>query len=97
MRLGKVYHDLNKSDYEYEFKNFKFIFSSKFYIEKFKSEIYNYISINSKKISEKYLKVECEEFLALCLYNQIEKRGFRVYYREKEINKNTLFKIIIKD
>ena len=95
MRLGKVYHDLNKSDYEYQFKDFSFIFSSKFYIEKFKSEIYNYIKTNSDKINEKYSSIELEEYLAFSLYKKIEKRGFRVYYRGRKIERDTLFKTII--
>ena len=86
MRLGKVYHNIDESDYEYNFKNFKFIFSSKFYIEKFKSEIYNYIKENTEKINRKYSPIELDEYLVLDLYRKIEKRGFRVYYKNKKLD-----------
>lgn len=91
MRLGTVYHNLDYSEYDYEFKNFKFIFSSKFYIEKFKSEIYNYIKENTEKINRKYSPIELDEYLALDLYRKIEKRGFKVYYKN-EILKEYMFK-----
>lgn len=86
MRLGKVYHNIDESDYEYNFKNFKFIFSSKFYIEKFKSEIYNYIKENTEKINRKYSPIDLDEYLALDLYRKIEKRGFRVYYKNLKLD-----------
>lgn len=86
MRLGKVYHNIDDSDYEYNFKNFKFIFSSKFYIEKFKSEIYNYIKENTEKINRKYSPIDLDEYLALDLYRKIEKRGFRVYYKNLKLD-----------
>lgn len=95
MRLGKVYHNLDLSDYEYQFKNFSFIFSSKFYIEKFKSEVYNYIKTNSDKINDKYTSIDLEEYLAFSLYKKIEKRGFKVYYKGMLIDKDITFRAII--
>lgn len=92
MRLGKVYHDLEKSKYIVEYSRFKFIFSSKFYIEKFKKELYNYIENESIKITHRYSSfLESDEFLALSLYKRIEKRGFKVYFENEEINENTTF------
>lgn len=81
MRVGKVYKDIEKSDYVFNFQRFTFYFSSKFYIEKFKKELDNYIDIESKRLIKRYdLMLESSEYLALSLYKKIEKRGFRVYF-----------------
>lgn len=96
MRLGKVYYDLNESCYEVIYKRFKFVFSSKFYIEKFKKELYNYINIEQNKIDNRYnLRLESSEYLALSLYKKIEKRGFLVYFNNTKINKNQTFTITL--
>ena len=41
MRVGKVYKNIEDSDYVFNFQRFTFYFSSKFYIEKFKKELDN--------------------------------------------------------
>lgn len=92
MRLGKVYHNLNISDYEYNYKRLTFIFSSKFYIKKFESELANYVLLEKNKIATRYqVDLEASEYLALSLYKKIEKRGFKVYFDGKEISKNDYF------
>ena len=94
MRLGKVYYDLNESTYKVDYKRFTFLFSSKFYIDKFKKELDNFVNIENKKIYSKYRVVlECSEYLALSLYKKIEKRGFKVYFNNKEIKENESFSI----
>lgn len=94
MRVGKVYKDINKSDYAYEFQRFTFYFSSKFYIEKFKKELYNYIEVERIKLVKKYdLSLESSEYLALSLYKSIEKRGFRVKFNDEYIKENQTFTI----
>ena len=54
MRIGKVYHDLEKSDYIFRFKNFDFVFSSKLYINKFERELKDYIIEENNKLTNKY-------------------------------------------
>lgn len=94
MRLGKIYYDLNLSNYKLEYKRFTFIFSSKFYINKFQKEIENYVDIEDKKLYSKYkIILEDKEYLALSLYKKIEKRGFKVLFLGKEINENESFSI----
>ncbi len=94
MRLGKIYYDLNLSTYRVDYKRFTFLFSSKFYIDKFKKELDNFVNIEDKKIYSKYRVVlECSEYLALSLYKKIEKRGFKVYFNNKEIKENESFSI----
>lgn len=81
MRVGKVYKNIEDSDYRFDFQRFTFYFSSKFYIEKFKNELDNYIDIEKNRLIKRYdLMLESSEYLALSLYKKIEKRGFRVYF-----------------
>lgn len=85
MRVGKVYKNIEDSDYVFNFQRFTFYFSSKFYIEKFKKELDNYIDIEYKRLIKRYdLILDSSEYLALSLYKKIEKRGFRVYFERNE-------------
>lgn len=94
MRLGEIYYDLNLSKYKLDYKRFTFIFSSKFYINKFEKELNNFVDIEDKKLYSKYkIILEDKEFLALSLYKKIEKRGFKVLFLGKEINENESFSI----
>lgn len=95
MRLGKVYYDLNLSNYKFNYKKLTFYFSSKFYIDKFTKEIDNFVNIEGNKLYSKYKVVlEPTEYLALSLYKKIEKRGFRVYYNNEEIKETESFSIV---
>lgn len=81
MRVGKVYKDIELSNYKFDFQRFTFYFSSKFYIEKFRKELDNYIDIEKTRLMKRYdLILDSSEYLALSLYKKIEKRGFRVYF-----------------
>lgn len=94
MRLGIVYYDLNLSTYKLNYKRFTFIFSSKFYINKFEKELENFIDIEDKKLYSKYkIVLDANEYLALSLYKKIEKRGFKVLFLGKEIKENESFSI----
>lgn len=90
MRVGKVYKDIYSSDYEFNFQRFTFYFSSKFYIEKFKKELDNYIDIETTKLVKRHdLILDASEYLALSLYKKIEKRGFRVYFKYDDLSRGT--------
>lgn len=94
MRLGKVYHDISKSDYEFRYKRFLFIFSSKFYIMKFERELQSFIKYNSDSLINKYrVYLESDEYLAFSLYKKIEKRGFMVYFNEELVKPDETFTI----
>lgn len=85
--MGVVY-DLKKSDYCSERFGFKFYFSSQFYQGKFEERLSGYIEAQKIKICSMY-KMQLpiagiEKFLAVSLYQQIEKRGFRVLNEEGE-------------
>ena len=94
MRIGKVYYNLYDSEYQYSFKRFKFVFSSKLYINNFIKRLNEYTQLENDKLRAKYqIELEAYEYLALSLYKKIEKRGFLVYYNDEEIDKNTTFTI----
>lgn len=91
-----IYYDLEKSKFEVEYKRFRFIFSSQFYLSKFEKDINNFISIEKQKFNLRYgVYLESDEFLALTLYKKIEKRGFLVYFDGRKINPNTTFRLSI--
>lgn len=75
-----IYYDINKSPYVYKTVYFDFYFSSQFYLNKFKREVYEYIDIEQNKLKVKFRHlVSFERILMLDYYKKIEKRGFRVY------------------
>lgn len=87
MRVGKVFRNIEESNYNYSYKRFTFTFSSKFYINKFTKELNSYINNETNKLSKYNLYLESDEFLALSLYKKIEKRGFLVIYNEEGSSK----------
>lgn len=88
--MGVVY-DLKKSEYYTLFRGWKFYFSSQFYQGKFENRLQEYLESQKVKIWSMYkthLLIEgLDRFLAVSLYQQIEKRGFRVLDdMDEEIN-----------
>lgn len=75
-----IYYDINKSPYVYETVYFDFYFSSQFYLNKFKREVYDYIDLEQNKFKVKFKHlVSFERVLMLDYYTKVEKRGFKVY------------------
>ena len=100
MRLGKIYYNINESEYKVDYQNFTFYFSSILYERKFKAELNKYVSDESYKITSKYQNhIEATEFLALSLYKKIEKRGFYIkdIKTNTEINEEANFKIVLDE
>ena len=88
--MGVVY-DLKKSDYCTTFCGLQFYFSSQFYQGKFETKLKGYIESQKVKIGSMYktqMSIDgIDRFLAVSLYQQIEKRGFRVLNdKNEEIN-----------
>lgn len=84
-----IYLDLNESTYVYEFESLKFYFSSIVYLKKFIAQLPTYSKNEILKLNTKYkCNLNANQMLAINLYKNIEKRGFRVYYYDKELNSN---------
>lgn len=84
-----IYYDLRESEYVFKYGSLTFYFSSNLYREKFSERIDYYLKNETMKLNNKYqCKLEGNEMFALNLYKNIEKRGFRVYYYDYELNNN---------
>lgn len=92
-----IYLNLEESTYKVNIFGIIFYFSSKFYMEKFKKDIYNYCLQETLKLKNKSgININFNIYFAICLYNKIEKRGFRVETINKEkITKDTTLTICI--
>ena len=94
--LRGIYYDLNESVYYFQYKDLVFKFSSKFYLNKFVSMFSDYKTNETLKIGSKYnCKIFCDNILLLNLYKKIEKRGFKVYYKDIELNENYYIETMI--
>ena len=84
-----VYNDINESIYTFKYDNLVFYFSSKFYQEKFIREYSEYLKDEIMKLKIKFkCNIYCDEMILLLLYKKIEKRGFKVLYKGKELIEN---------
>lgn len=84
-----VYNDLNESNYTFKYDNLVFYFSSKFYQEKFIREYSEYLKDEIMKLKIKFkCNIYCDQMILLLLYKKIEKRGFKVLYKGKELIEN---------
>lgn len=84
-----IYNDLNESNYTFKYDDLVFYFSSNFYKEKFIKEYINFIRDETMKLKVKFkCNIYCDEMILLLLYKKIEKRGFKVLYKGKELNEN---------
>lgn len=84
-----VYNDINESNYTFKYDDLIFYFSSKFYLEKFTKEHFNFIHDETMKLKIKFkCNIYCDEMILLLLYKKIEKRGFKVKYKGKELIEN---------
>ena len=93
-----VYNDINESNYIFTYDHLIFYFSSKFYLEKFTREYSNFIKDETMKFKIKYkCNAYIDEMLLLLLYKKIEKRGFKVEYKGKELIENYYIDFNIND
>lgn len=89
MRVGRVYKNVNESNIIYIYHNIKFYISSDFNYERMR-KLNEYVENELQKIKNKYgqemlqdIKFSIEEYLAICYYLKIEKRG-KKYERIKK-------------
>lgn len=93
-----IYNDLNKSNYTFKYDDLIFYFSSNFYKEKFIKEHLNYIRDETMKLKVKFkCNIYCDEMILLLLYKKIEKRGFKVTYKDKELQETYYIDFMINE
>ena len=74
-----VYLNINESDINFDYGNFKFYFSSEFNKRRFVERVLNYIDSENLKLQIKYdTNLNFEKMLLFSFYKKIEKRGFKV-------------------
>lgn len=83
--------NLNKSNYKLIKEGFTFYFSSKFYLEKFKNNVDEFLENESRKVETKYkVDINLINYFIVAFYKRIEKRGFLIKYNNMLI-KNPKF------
>lgn len=81
-----IYYNLYESEYKYKIDNFEFVFSSLFYLSLFKNNLDSYLQYEQERINNKLKKeLNLKEVILIDHYKKIEKRGFLVYYKGKEL------------
>lgn len=84
-----IYNDINESIYTFKYDDLLFYFSSQFYKEKFTREYSQFLKDEIMKLKIKFkCNIYCDEMILLLLYKKIEKRGFKVLYKGKELSEN---------
>lgn len=80
-----IYLDLKESEYKINYNGLIYYFSSELYMYKFKNNVKQFIIEETAKIKAKYkINIYLDTMLTLSFYKKIEKRGFRVVYKENE-------------
>lgn len=85
-----IYYNLKESDYIYTIDDFKFVFSSLFYLGLFSTNLESYLTYEQERLNNKLKKeINLKEVILIDHYKKIEKRGFLVYYKGKELKDYT--------
>ena len=80
-----IYLDLKESEYKINYNGLIYSFSSELYMYKFKNNVKQFIIEETAKLKAKYkINIYLDTMLTLSFYKKIEKRGFRVVYKENE-------------
>lgn len=81
-----IYYNIEESTIKFKYNDFTFYFSSQFYYDKFKKLYAKYIKDETNKLNVKYgSKFIIDEMLLISLYKRIEKRGFRIEYKNESL------------
>lgn len=81
-----IYNDLKESTFKFQYDDMIFVFSSNFYLNNFLNKYNEYLKTENSKLFAKYKTSIFADYLILIeLYKKIEKRGFLIYYKNKEL------------
>ena len=80
-----IYLNLKESEYKINYNGLIYYFSSELYMYKFKNNVKQFIIEETAKLKAKYkINICLDTMLTLSFYKKIEKRGFRIVYKENE-------------
>lgn len=89
---------IDDNNFVYEYDNMLFYFSSLLYYKKFEKLLSEYLKNETLKLKNKFnCTIVCDEMILLNLYKKIEKRGFKVYYKDHLLSENYYIKLVIDD
>jgi hypothetical protein len=81
-----IYYNLEESEYRYIIDDFEFVFSSLFYLNLFKINLDSWLLYEQERLNNKLKNnINLKEVILLNHYREIEKRGFLVYYKNKQL------------
>lgn len=87
--MNIVYQDIERSKYSFQVDNMLFYFSSLFNLERFKRKYLDYIKNEERKVINKYhYSINMKNYLLICFYMMIEKRGFKVVVDDVKLEKD---------
>lgn len=87
--MNIVYQDIERSKYSFQVDNMMFYFSSLFNLERFKRKYLDYIKNEERKVINKYhYSINMKNYLLICFYMMIEKRGFKVVVDDVKLEKD---------
>ena len=96
-RVSKnIYYNIEDSDIKLNYRDLILYFSSDLNAKRFKEKSNNFVELENQKLKNKYhLELDLSDLLILSYYTKIEKRGFKVYKREIDLdhNENHLIRI----
>ena len=84
-----VYHNIEESDIYLQVGNFYLYFSSNFLKGKFVG-LYDKYYEKVNKMFTKIYELDYTPLIIISLYKNVEKRGFRVYYKDRRILENQI-------
>ncbi len=94
--MNKIFYNIVESEYYFTFNDLKFYFSSIFYRDNFIKRFKEYLEKEQSILQNKYkMNIDFSIILLLKLYISIEKRGFYVFYKGKELKQFVPVKIDI--
>lgn len=80
-----IYHNIEESSVHIEIENFKLYFSSDTNKGRFLGKYDEYYSKINARLKRIY-DIEYLPLILISLYKRVEKRGFRMYYKNKRIS-----------
>jgi len=82
-----IEYDIERSNFKVEFNSLVYYFTSETVAKKFKERVQDYVNQQNLQFISKYgfeLKGKIVDFFAISLYKKMERRGFRIYSKNKE-------------
>lgn len=81
---GNYLSTLDSQDYYFVYENYKLYFSSEFNLRRYKDKVCEFTYKENEKFINKYhINIDLVDYFVFSLYENIEKRGFKIEDMEK--------------